>query len=170
MILSSDMALLYALSAALSWFLFCEHVSPHLFCFVEGPMCVGPDTGCVSGLGVCVQSLMIVSPHPWALVSCSCPLPLLLGLGWLLLLLFELLVVVDLVFVSVWSQLCHIFLFGAFAFFGNSCQCFMPCNSIYLSSASNSLMLLYGSCVILPVSHWTIKLMFYSILGSLPKL
>ena len=143
MILSSDMALLYALSAALSWFLFCEHVSPHLFCFVEGPTCVGPDTGCVSGLGVCVQSLMIV-------VSCSCPLPLLLGLG-----LFELLVVVDLVFVSVWSQLCHIFLFGAFAFFGNSCQCFMPCNSIYLSSASNSLVLLYGSCVILPVSHWT---------------
>ena len=63
--------------------------------------------------------------------------------------------VVDPVFVSMWSQLCHVFLFGIFAFFGNSRQCFTPCNSRYLSSASNSLQLLYGLRIISPVSHWT---------------
>ena len=156
MISSSDMASLYASSTALLWFLFCERVSPCLFHFVDGPTCVSPSTGCVSGSGFRVQSSMVISPHPRVLVSCSRPLPLPLGLGWSLLLLsFELMVVVDPVFVSMWSQLCHVFLFGVFAFFGNSHQCFTLCNSIYLSSASNSLQLLYGSCVILPVSHWT---------------
>ena len=45
MILLSDMVSLYALSAALSQFLFCECVSPRLFHFVEGPTCIGPGTG-----------------------------------------------------------------------------------------------------------------------------
>ena len=69
MISSSDMPSLYTSSAALSRFLFCERVSPRLFRFVDGPTCIGPGTGCASGSGFCVQSSMVVSPHPWALVS-----------------------------------------------------------------------------------------------------
>ena len=91
MILLSDMVSLYAFSAASLWFLCCEHVSPCLFRFVDGPTCVSPSTGCASGSGVHVQSSMVILPHPWALVSCSCPLPLPLGLGWSLLLLLLLL-------------------------------------------------------------------------------